>query len=197
MRCFFWPKTGDLKKKNLRRNSKGFSGRNQKFQGFFWPKTGDLKKNKKIKKRSSPTLGADSKKIHYSGPNNNKSFTTSAPKSLWGGCFHYWSKNRPQKHKKCAILYTFQANGGARAPPSYLAIWQKSSGAAAYRYFNEKVAPLQLLAYKTAAAAATLKKYIVKRTMAFKCGTKWGNFNLCTKVTYSSFGNIRTDCNWH
>ena len=35
---------------------------------------------------------------------------------------------------------------------------KKSSGAAANRYLNEKVAPLPLLAYKTAAAAATLKK---------------------------------------
>ena len=36
----------------------------------------------------------------------------------------------------------------------------KSSGAAAYRYSNKKVAPLAqpLLAYKTAAADATLKK---------------------------------------
>ena len=31
--------------------------------------------------------------------------------------FHFWSKNRPQKHQKRAILHTFQANGGARAPP--------------------------------------------------------------------------------
>ena len=38
----------------------------------------------------------------------------------------------------------------------YLA--KKSSGAAAYRYSNKKVAPLPLPACKTAAAAATLKK---------------------------------------
>ena len=29
-----------------------------------------------------------------------------------GGCFQFWSKNRPQKHQKRAILHTFQANGG-------------------------------------------------------------------------------------
>ena len=46
------------------------------------------------------------------------------------------------------------------------AIWQKSSGAAACRYLTEKVAPLPLLAYKT--AAATLQKYLAKGTMAFK-----------------------------
>ena len=52
------------------------------------------------------------KNFHYSGPHNGKSFTTSAPKSLWGGCFHFWSKYRPQKHKERAILHTLQANGG-------------------------------------------------------------------------------------
>ena len=35
---------------------------------------------------------------------------------------------------------------------------KKSSGAAAYCYSNKKVAPLPLLACKTTAAAATLKK---------------------------------------
>ena len=30
---------------------------------------------------------------------------------LEGGCFHFWSKNRPQKHKNRAILHTFYAKG--------------------------------------------------------------------------------------
>ena len=49
---------------------------------------------------------------------------------------------------------------------------KKSSGAAACRYLNKKVAPLPLHAYKTADAAATLEKYLAKRTMAFKYGTQ-------------------------
>ena len=44
-------------------------------------------------------------------------FTTSAPNFLWGGCFQFFTKNRPQKHQKRAILHTLQPNGGARAPP--------------------------------------------------------------------------------
>ena len=52
------------------------------------------------------------------------------------------------------------------------AIWQKSSDAAACRYLNKKVAPLQLLTKKTAAAAATLEKYLIKKTMASKYGTQ-------------------------
>ena len=34
-----------------------------------------------------------------------------------GGYFPFFTENRPQKHKKHAILHTSQANGGARAPP--------------------------------------------------------------------------------
>ena len=67
---------------------------------------------------------------------------------------------------------------------------KKSNGAAAYHYLNIKVAPLQLLEYKTEAAAATLKKLIVKRTMAFNYGTYNCNGEisiLFMKVTYSSF----------
>ena len=44
-------------------------------------------------------------------------FTTSAPNFLWGGAVFNFSKNRPQKHQKRAILHTSQANGGVRAPP--------------------------------------------------------------------------------
>ena len=81
-------------KKSLPRKSKGFSCRNQKFNGFFWPKSGDLQKIGLHRL----WVSSWTKKLHYSGPNNGKSFTTSAPKSLWGGCFHFWSKNRSQKH---------------------------------------------------------------------------------------------------
>ena len=45
-------------------------------------------------------------------PNHGNYFTTSAPKFLWGGCFHVFTKNQPQKHQKRAILHTLQANGG-------------------------------------------------------------------------------------
>ena len=35
-----------------------------------------------------------------------------------GGYFPFFTENRPQKHKKHAILHTSQAKGGARAPPA-------------------------------------------------------------------------------
>ena len=34
-----------------------------------------------------------------------------------GGCFQFFTKNRPQKHQKRAILHTSQANGGGSSPP--------------------------------------------------------------------------------
>ena len=38
-----------------------------------------------------------------------------------GGYFQFFTKNRPQKHQKRAILHTSPADGGARAPPGYAA----------------------------------------------------------------------------
>ena len=35
---------------------------------------------------------------------------------MGGGYFQFFTKNRPQKHQKRAILHTLQANGGAREP---------------------------------------------------------------------------------
>ena len=41
------------------------------------------------------------------------------PISFGGGCFQFFTKNRPKKQQKRAILHTSQVNGGARAPPGY------------------------------------------------------------------------------
>ena len=41
---------------------------------------------------------------------------------IGGGYFPFFTENRPQKHKKHAILHTPQANGGLeppRPPPGY------------------------------------------------------------------------------
>ena len=35
-----------------------------------------------------------------------------------GGYFQFFTKNRPQKHQKRAILHTSQANGGGSSPPA-------------------------------------------------------------------------------
>ena len=36
---------------------------------------------------------------------------------VWGGYFPFFTENRPQNHKKPAILHTSQANGGGSSPP--------------------------------------------------------------------------------
>ena len=41
--------------------------------------------------------------------------------SMGGGCFQFFTKNRPQKHQKRAILHTSQANGGLEPPRPPLA----------------------------------------------------------------------------
>ena len=121
----------------------------RKFKGFFRPKLGDLqkKKKKKKKKRSSPKIQSDfSAEIQNSKVfsaqnqvNPQKKKKRSSPKfraiflpishfqtfegrlfSYGEGYFPFFTENRPQKHKKHAILHTSQANGGARAPPAPL-----------------------------------------------------------------------------
>ena len=37
---------------------------------------------------------------------------------MGGAIFSFSQKNRPQKHKKHAILHTSQANGGDSSPPT-------------------------------------------------------------------------------
>ena len=79
------------------------SRKDRKFKGFFRQKLGDLQKKKK---RSSPKFRA----IFLPKFRNFK--------RLRGGYFPFFTENRPQKHKKHAILHTSQANGEARAPPA-------------------------------------------------------------------------------
>ena len=97
------------KKKGLRQNSEWFFGQNPKFKRFFRPKLGDLQKKKKGLRQNSGRFF----------------FQNFASSNVWGGLFSYgggyfpfFTENRPQKHKKHAILHTSQPNGGARAPPA-------------------------------------------------------------------------------
>ena len=39
------------------------------------------------------------------------------PISFGEGCFQFFTKNRPKKQQKRAILHTSQANGGGSSPP--------------------------------------------------------------------------------
>ena len=110
----------------------------RKFEGFFRPKSGGFQKKKKVfaeiesdfsaeirnskvfsaqkqvvskKKRSSPKLSLIFRQ------NSEIQTFQGGLFSYWGGYFQFFTKNRPQKHKKRAILNTSQANGGDSSPP--------------------------------------------------------------------------------
>ena len=117
---FFPPKIRrSPKKKGLRQNSEWFFGRNPKFKGFFLPKLDDFqKKKKKVFAKIQ---------IDFSS-NFANSDVWGGALFVWGGYFPFFTENRPQKHKKHAILHTSLANRGARAPPAppWLRYWALS-----------------------------------------------------------------------
>ena len=117
------------------------SRKDRKFKRFFRPKLGDLQKKKK---RSSPKFRVifrpKSKiqrffptKIRWSPKKKKKVFAkiqgdfsskisqvqafVGGLFSHGGGYFPFCTENRPQKHKKHAILHTSQPNGGGSSPP--------------------------------------------------------------------------------
>ena len=92
--AIFQSKSDDLLKKRS----------SSKLNRFFRPKLGDLQKKEKDLHQDLVTspdqlwVCSRKQKLHFSSPNNNKSFTTSTPQSRWGRLFSFLSKNRPQKH---------------------------------------------------------------------------------------------------
>ena len=89
----------------------------RKFKRFFRPKSGDLQKKKKKGLRQNS--GRFFFQFRMFKRFRGGSFR------MGGGYFPFLTENRPQKHKKHAILHTSQANGGARAPPAppWLCYW--------------------------------------------------------------------------
>ena len=89
-------------------NQGGISQKSRNFKHFTCPRLGDLQKKKKKVFTDFET-----------------GFSTKIGKieSLRGGCFpmgggyfQFFTKNRPQKHQKRAILHTSQSNGGLSPP---------------------------------------------------------------------------------
>ena len=102
------------------------SRKHRKYKGFFRPKLGDLQKKKKKKKKKKKVFA----KIQSDfSPKFRKFKRLRGALFVWGGAiFHFFTENRPQKHKIHAFLHTSQANGGARAPPAppWLRYWSYS-----------------------------------------------------------------------
>ena len=104
---------------NKKRSSpkfKGFFLWNQKFKGFFWPKSGDLQKIGLHRL----WVSSWTKELHYSGPNNGKSFPTLAPKYLWGGLFSFLEQNSASKALKTCYFAYFSGQWGRLEPPPVL-----------------------------------------------------------------------------
>ena len=101
-RVFFRPNTGDLQTK--KRSS-------AKFKRFFWPKSGDLQR-----------IGLHrlwvsfwTKKLHYSGPNNGKSFTTSVPNLFGRAVFIFGAKIGFKSTRNVLFCTFFRPIGEVRA----------------------------------------------------------------------------------
>ena len=109
---FFRPKSGDLQKKKKKKvfakiqsdfsaeiqNSDVFSAQNQVI-------------SKKKKKKVFAKIQGDFLPISHVQTFEGGLFSNG------GGYFPFLTENRPQKHKKHAILHTSQANGGGSSPP--------------------------------------------------------------------------------
>ena len=113
----------------------------RKFKAFYRPKLGDLKKKTKKTKvfakiesgflaeiRNSKLFSAQNYVIYKKKRSSSKLRLLFRPVSQiqtfegglfsnGGGYFPFFTENRPQKHKKHAILHTSQANGGGLEPP--------------------------------------------------------------------------------
>ena len=87
----------------------------QKFKRFFSPKTVGLQKKvfTEIETDFSAKIGNSNA---FSGRITTCTSQLRHPISFGGGCFQFFTKNRPQKHQKRSILHTLKPLGGARAP---------------------------------------------------------------------------------
>ena len=109
-----WSPKKKKKKKKKKRSSPKFRvifPPKSKIQTFFPPKIRWSPKKKKKKKVFAEVQGDFSSKISQLQTFQGGLF------SHGGGYFQFFTENRPQKHKKHAILHTSQANGGGSSPP--------------------------------------------------------------------------------
>ena len=75
------------------------------------------KEKKKKKGLHRLWVSSRTKKIYYSGPNNGKFFTTSAPESFGGGLFSFLEQKSVSKALKTCYFAYFSGQWGVRAPP--------------------------------------------------------------------------------
>ena len=81
----------------------------------FRSKLGDLQKKKKRLHQSS--VKSSTKKLHFSSPNNTKSFTTSAPRFRWR-LFSFLEQKSSLKALKNVLFWVLFRPVGGSSPPS-------------------------------------------------------------------------------
>ena len=116
---FFGLKTGDLQKKKKKvfvKFGTNFSAEIGNSNTFSAQKQVIFKKKKVFAKFGTDFLA----KIGNSDAFSDRITHLRHPNFFGGGCFQFFSKIRPQKHQKRAILKTLQTNKGARTPPPRL-----------------------------------------------------------------------------
>ena len=103
----------ESKSHGLSENWDGIFRKTRKFKRFFTPKTGDLQKKKVYTEIETDFSARSGCSNAFSGR-----FTTSTSQLRHpiffggGGCFHFFTKNRPQKHQK-------RAPSSPPRPPGY------------------------------------------------------------------------------
>ena len=116
---FFRPKLDDPPpKKKKKRSSPKFRvifRPKSKIQTFFSAQNWVISKKKKKKKKKKKGLRQNSGRFFFHFRKFKR--TRGGSFSYGGGYFPFSTENRPQKHKKHAILHTSQANGGGSSPP--------------------------------------------------------------------------------
>ena len=120
---FLGKKPGGLQKKKKKvftEIGSDFSAKIGKSNNFSAQK--QVVSKKKKKKRSTPKLSLIFRPkseiqtlFHTESRHLHHNFGTQFP--LGGGCFQFFTKNRPKKQQKRAILHTSQANGRGSSPP--------------------------------------------------------------------------------
>ena len=128
---FFIPKTGGLQKKKRSSPKLRLIFRpNSEIQAFFQTKNRwSPKKKKKKRKRVLTDIETDfPANIRNSNAFSDRITTCSSqlrlPIFFGGGCFQFFTKNRPQKHKNVRFCTLHKPMGGSSPPaPPWLRYW--------------------------------------------------------------------------
>ena len=106
------------KKKKKKKKKKVFAKIQSDFSAEIQVSNIFSAQNQVISKRKKKKKGLRQNSRRFFFQNFASSNVSGGALFAWGGYFQFFTENRPQKHKKHAILHTSQANGGARAPPA-------------------------------------------------------------------------------